>query len=92
MDAAYLQSRNAFRVIVQIVNVHHIFLVCTRENGRGKAFVFRQRPNSSTDDHIRTWLPFWYLRLWKRIKCINECVVFKDIFKLEIFHGAKGES
>jgi hypothetical protein len=76
-------------VIVQIVNVHHIFLVRSRENGRGKAFIFRQRPNSGTHDHIRTWPPFRCSGLWKRIKCIDKRLVFGDILKIETFHGVR---
>lgn len=44
-------------MIVKIVNVYHIFLVRSREDGGGKAFIFEQRSDPGTDNHIRAWNP-----------------------------------
>lgn len=67
----YLESRQPFRMIVQVVNIDYIVLISSREDCRWEIFVFRERSDSGADDHVGTRFPIWYSRLWKRIKCME---------------------
>lgn len=74
-------------MIVEIVDVDHIVLGRPRKDGRGKAFVVRQRPDPGTDNHARTSLS--YRHSWFRPgKPVDKGVVFCDISKVELLHSA----